>query len=259
MNKFDRNSDIISDYMGEMPMYKVCDKYNLHRSTVQSILKKGNIKLRKRKSEIKCDKNFFSVYTPESCYWAGFILADGNIRPNRNSLQLKLAIVDYGHLIKFMDSIKCTEYYKVKKYVDYCAVTICLDKFKNDLIKNFDILPRKTYTCSISNKIPESLLPHYIRGYFDGDGSITITTTKTINFTGTVEVLNFLQKVFFNLGVRLKSKNTYPPIQNEKNNIGQISYSGKNSKIILDWWYKNADLYLDRKHKLYEILYQIPN
>lgn len=44
-----------------------------------------------------------------------------------------------------------------------------------------------------------------------------------------------------------------PPIQNPINGVGQISYSGKNAKQILDWLYKDSDYLtrLDRKYKRY--------
>lgn len=58
---------------------------------------------------------------------------------------------------------------------------------------------------------------------------------------------------FHHLGVNLKSKNDVPPIQN-KSGCGQISYSGKNAKIVLDWLYKNSDekMRLTRKFELYK-------
>ena len=38
---------------------------------------------------------FFDTYTPESCYWAGFIAADGYIRDDRDATTIHLCNDEY--------------------------------------------------------------------------------------------------------------------------------------------------------------------
>jgi hypothetical protein len=258
MEKLKRNLIIVNDYLNGVSMTELVIKYSLHRSTLQKILLRHDVKLHKNKSKIKCNKNFFSVYSKESCYWAGFILADGNLRVDRNSLQLKLSKIDKDHLYSFLKDIKCDNLSLVKEYNDYVSLTIHLDEFKNDLINNFGITPNKTLTADISNKIPTDMLIHFIRGYFDGDGSITKTTTITLSFVGTVKLLLKLTQYFKNkLNIELKSKNETPPIQKSNNDlIGAVSYSGKNAIKIMDSFYYDLseNNYLKRKLHKYKQL-----
>lgn len=256
MEKLERNLIIVNDYLNGVSMSELVVKYSLHRSTLQKILLRYNVKLHKNKSKIKCDKNFFSVYSKESCYWAGFILADGNLRVDRNSLQLKLSKIDKDHLYSFLKDIKCDNLSLVKEYNDYVSLTIHLDEFKNDLINNFGITPNKTLTADISNKIPMDMLIHFIRGYFDGDGSITKTTTISVSFVGTEVLLLKLTEYFKNkFNIILKSKNDTPPVQKSKNVlIGSVSYSGKNAIKIMDGFYDDLseNNYLKRKLNKYK-------
>jgi len=253
--------DIINDYKSGVSNGELAIKYNVHRVTIGRILKRNGIKLHKNKSFILCNKDFFNTYTNESCYWAGFILADGNIRKKRNSLQIKLATVDKEHLFNFLNSIKCDEYYRVKEYNyehSYVSLTISLDEFKNNLFKNFEIGPQKTYSAIISEKIPKDKIKHFIRGYLDGDGSITKTTVPSVSFVGTIKVIGYLTNYFKNdLNVELKSKNDVPPINNLKNGVGAISYSGKNAKKILTELYNdiNSNIFLKRKYDKYKELF----
>jgi hypothetical protein len=258
MEKLERNLIIVKDYLNGVSMGELVIKYSLHRSTLQKILLRHNVKLHKNKSKIKCDKHFFNVYTNESCYWAGFILADGNLRVDRNSLQLKLGKIDKNHLYSFLKDIKCDDLTLVKEYSDYVSLTVHLDEFKNGLINNFGVTPNKTFTADIYDKIPKDMLNHFIRGYFDGDGSITKTTTITVSFVGTLVLLNKLGQFFKNnFDVKLKSKNDIPPIQKTKNVlIGSISYSGKNVIKIMENIYQNLpkNSYLERKLNKYKKL-----
>lgn len=49
----------------------------LHRTTIQRILKSNFIGLRRITPYNKYNFDFFSTFSRESCYWAGFIAADG--------------------------------------------------------------------------------------------------------------------------------------------------------------------------------------
>jgi hypothetical protein len=255
MEKEVRDSEIVKLYLTGVSMSEITKEYLLHRSTVQRILIKNGVKLHKNKSFIKCNKGFFSNYTKESCYWAGFILADGNLRVNRNSLQIKIGKKDKEHLYSFLKVIECDDLSLVKEYDNYVSVTISLDEFKNGLTNNFEITPRKTYTAIISDKIPNNLIKHFIRGYLDGDGCISMNKEIiTLSFVGTNKILCFLRDYFKNeIGVKLKSKHDKPPIQERGENIGEIHYSGKNAIKILNVLYDEIteNNYLNRKFLKY--------
>ena len=106
---------------------EISKKYNIHRMNVQKILKDNNVNLRKRTPGIKVDHIFFESYNPYSCYWAGFILADGYVRTEkRNLLSIKLSIKDLSHLEKFKEAIKFEGSIEVNK--DFCRISISSKK-----------------------------------------------------------------------------------------------------------------------------------
>lgn len=214
---------------------EIANKLHLHRSTIQKWLKKSSIKLRKRTPSHHYNIHFFSTYTQESCYWAGFIMADGCIR--KTCLHIKLANKDRNHLQKFLDCIGAD--YQIKGTTSYSTIDISGQWFLNDLKTKFGIVPRKTFTTTFPN-IPKKYHKDFIRGIMDGDGCITHTTCPTLSFCGTEELLTSMLHIFKSLGIRLKSGNDIPPIQTTNKNIGQVYYSGRNAKHILDWLYKGT-------------------
>lgn len=257
----DVENQIINDYLENVSMTELSEKYNIHRSVLQTMLKKHNIPLRKRTVKYTYDIHAFDTYTPESCYWAGFIAADGNLRKNRNSLTIKLHIMDKEHLNKFAKFIDFKGNIQIENPIclnplkQYCKIVINGEFFPIKLKQNFNITPQKTYTLQPPN-IPEDMIPHYIRGYFDGDGSISGKNRSncTASFTsGSKDLLNFLRLYFYDKGIRIR-KNKFnnmemPPIET---NV-QILYSCSNALKICSILYEesNENIRMDRKYNLY--------
>ena len=104
-------------------------------------------------------------------------------------------------------------------------------------------------------KIPKDLMHHFIRGFFDGDGSITKTKTpnrnyKTdeysynINIVSTKEMIDWIQE-FFDMGSIVK----------EKRRENSYYYSLGGHKQIIEFYnilYKDATIYMDRKYKRFQ-------
>lgn len=250
----DTHKQMIEDYHNGLGTTKIATKYGFHRSTVQAMLIRNGVELRKTSPHRTYNVHFFSEYTRESCYWAGFILADGYIRSERDAISIKLGIRDDTHLMKF---IKCIEYTGEVHYDSdqrYCYVDICGQWFKRDLINRFDITPRKSKTAVISDKIPVELYPDFIRGIIDGDGSITYYKTKNktnlaLSICGTESVLTSIAKFFHDhFSIIMKTDSQLPSIVTHPG-MYTISYGMKNSDKILTrlYSYANELLYLDRK------------
>lgn len=236
---------IVEAYSSGIGVMELSSIYRLHRSTVQRILKKSGIVLRKSTPRLKYNTKFFEIFTPESAYWAGFIAADGHVRSNRNALSIKLSLIDASHLDKFKEAIGFrgnVHYAESYAYIDICGKWVT-----EPLERNFSITGRKTHTLEFPS-LPDNVLNHFIRGYFDGDGGISFSTVANISFTcASPRFMGHLQHVFRHVvGVQLNGKNEYPPIQNGV----QISYNGKNAKKILDWLYNGSTKRsrLDRKY-----------
>lgn len=239
-------NDYIYNYLGTM---ELALKYNVSRTTIQRYLINGGVKLRKRTPKIRVNHFFFSEYNENSCYWAGFILADGYIRTkNRFTLEIKLQKRDVNHLKKFKEAINYKG--RVIERETYYSITISSPQIIEDLQNNFEIKNKKSLTCYISNKIPQKFLKDYIRGYFDGDGCITYTSTDTINFVGTEKTVDFIRNYFHDdVNIKLRSKEIPNIIKND--NVFTIIYSGKSAFKCLNHLYNQSSWFLDRKYEKY--------
>lgn len=227
--------------------------FNVHRTTIQRQLKKLKIPLRKTSPHTNYDVNFFKEFNPESCYWAGFIMADGCIRSERSTLEIGLHNKDRCHLVKFLTAIN-KESVHIIEYKNASKISISGRWFCNDLLTNFNITPRKSLTVKFPANLPVEFYNHFIRGYFDGDGCITRTTCPSISILGTHPFLDTVRNIFFDtLSIKLKSKNLITPIHKNEGNVYSIHYSGKNAFKILDWLYTDSveATRLDRKYKRY--------
>ena len=241
--------DVVSLYNDGYSVTELSDKYKLHRCTIQRILKRNNIELRKR-TPARYNIHFFDDYNVNSCYWAGFIAADGYIRSDRANVSIHLSNADIDHLRKLE---KLTDYVgKTTVYENECCLSFAGKWFQDSLANNFGIHPRKTFNIQISDKIPEDMLPHFLRGYMDGDGSIVkIGDYLRVNFTsGSNMLLTQISDYMYNIGIRVHNKSNRAEIQRKSYSI---SYSCNNALKILDLLYSDStDLTrLDRKYEIY--------
>jgi hypothetical protein len=134
----------------------------------------------------------FKTYTPESCYYAGLIAADGWIVKNRGLFGIQLIEKDsyiIENLKKFLESshpIIRKKYQKGKNFGKELRInSVSLVK---DLENNFNIVARKSKILKFPTKIPKNLIDYFIIGYIDGDGHI-----GNHQFLSNVNKQNYLQ------------------------------------------------------------------
>lgn len=242
-------AEIIRLYKEGNSTCELSDKFNINRSTVQRILIRNNIELRKR---TPCHYNihFFDQYTVESCYWAGFIAADGYVRSDRNAVTIHLSILDIDHLYKLA---KITNFNgNILSNNNDCSITFAGKWYVEALKNNFNIEPRKTFSINISNNIPKDMLLHFIRGYFDGDGSIThMNNYLHVSITsGSTELLHQITNYICENGIKIRNKYEKPKIYDVNKSI---NYFCNNAYKLIDLLYSNSteETRLDRKYKLY--------
>jgi hypothetical protein len=163
---------------------------------------------------------FFREYNLLSCYWAGFLAADGCIKTH-NVLICRLSDRDYEHLDQFRKDIEYTGQLK-RQYLRgnmkpgwFVDIWVCgAGEIVNDLRENFNVVPKKSL---ILQHPPIDNLTHqlaFVKGYIDGDGSISVYKYLKSNrigldltILGTSDILNWIRSIFSNiLGVEIRSK-----------------------------------------------------
>ena len=239
-----------------------CDK------TVSKILKKNNVDLRCSGSKaIIYNESYFSNIDNEmKAYLLGFIYADGNVRIDNNNnhiFQIELQHDDKYILETIREQLQC--YVKVKDFNSLtvseklkpinkiikdkngrksytCSLQIISEKIYNDLNK-LGVTPNKTFNLTFPNTLKEDLIRHFIRGYFDGDGSITLNNNRPrYIFYGQHNFLNSIKNIL------QSNLNTNDVKIFDKKNVSMLSYaSKKDTDAIYNYLYHNSNIYLTRK------------
>lgn len=219
-------------------------------------------------SKYKVNHNIFQEETERSFYLAGFIAADGCIRisktnKNRNyinhRLQISLSKEDKKHLIlirNLLESDNPINDYEIKNSkknpnwndVWESKLLITSKQIVKDL-KKFNIVPRKSLTYKFPTWLKKHpLRKHFMRGYFDGDGSFFINSELSydrlcFSLRGTKEFLKIYQKVL-EKDCGFKSKASIS--KTEK--IGHLRYKGEFALKIRNFFYDTSTIYLKRKY-----------
>jgi hypothetical protein len=195
------------------------------------------------------DEAFHRV-TQFSCYWAGFIAADGNIHSRRPVLIVDLANKDFEHLEKLKEFIKCTNPIKTtaSKVRDslfwHSRLYVTSDQIVKDLYKHFLITPRKSLTLQYPKFKSVNYEDCYIVGYIDGDGYIKMGSKSRIEIIGTKSVLQGIRNRF---SVLLSQKQSIKIIKINQRGTFRLIIYGDNARILFNHYSKLALPKLDRK------------
>lgn len=211
------------------------------------------------------EEYFDNIDTLNKAYVLGLMYADGCNFPPKHTAFLSLQEGDRKLLedinkelenetpLRIVDQSKMGE----KRGNGYSYNNMCtLNMFSTHIcnsLTNLGVIRNKSLVLEFPN-IDEKLYSHFLRGYFDGDGSVTryiknennkqinITFTSTEQFCKKIkEILEYELNIHCGIGDAACH-----------NGITKVAFvSGKSAVKVLDWMYKDADLYLQRKYDRY--------
>lgn len=173
----DKYKKIVSDYLSGMTQEQAGAKNGIGRDAVGNILRRLGISIRDYTGERisnqrwEWDTRFFVKNNYKVAYWAGFLIADGNINDKGNVMALVIQGRDIDHLKHFCRDI-CLNTDAIFKDKKYDAYGIHLN-YKNlgNQLKTWGITPRKSKNF-VEPIVSQDQLPHFLRGWIDGDGSV---------------------------------------------------------------------------------------
>lgn len=255
----------LKDNYSKLPRSEIAKYLNRTETSVKSKANKMGIK----KYPYICDYEYFKFIDTESkAYWLGFIYADGWISVNSNTnsgqLGIQLQRSDVNHLKKFNIDINgnypitygekgCPISINPEKLNPYCLIKIYSINMVNDLI-NHGVNSNKSYSINFPT-LPENLIRHFIRGFFDGDGCVRSRTRKISSGKYkqypvcdiSCHEKNFLDSIREHIYKKGIHSYIYPDGSNYR-----LYLSGLSDNInFLDYIYKDSIIYLDRKYKRY--------
>jgi len=240
---------ILEDYKNGMFIKEIAAKYKHSPKTIRAIFRENGWGIEKRwRRKDELDVNYFEkINSPIKAYFLGFLFADGFILRDAHTTGINLNIKDRKILEKFSEEV-----YKTKDRVydipvrgqseQQSRVIVKSKIFQDHLIdKNFKF--RKSLTVEPPVNLPENLIKFFILGYFDGNGSFSVSTWSIVSTKVFCEwVANYL------INKSLVSKVDVYPAQNKITHRLRISRKFDLQKMH-QHFYADAPLFLSRKER----------
>ena len=131
-------------------------------------------------------------------------------------------------------------------------------------LEKFGMIQNKTFTIDFPTFLSDELISHFIRGYFDGDGCACLFKDNTrksgmsfqISIMSSIQLCEHMQEYLSNKqNIHFKVNHLFGT--KEENGILR-SHSKEDIKKFINYIYKDANLYMERKYnKCLKILEKI--
>lgn len=249
-----KNGKSIESLQKEFHTRKIRDILTLNNCEIKQ---GGTRKNSGRKFKYSFDENYFEkINSFDKAYWLGFIAADGYITKStkgQNILGINLGEKEPLEKFKFwINSNHPINLYKsTNPYNDTISnvfrIILISNKTVND-IEKLGIVERKSLILKFPINISKEYISHYIRGYFDGDGSIYETRNRY--YCEIVGTENFLKE----MSNQLLDANIIQFVEKcSSSSIWRLRFSSSQILKLYNYMYKDCkDLYLSRKKKKFE-------
>jgi transposase len=204
---------------------------------------------------------FDEIDTDMKAYFLGYLAADGCITHNDGGwcMRLKLKADDIEILEVLRQELETESPIgrEINRSLgkDFPQVRLCVASADlcEALIRH-GITPRKSATLEPPKGVPNHLLHHFVRGFFDGDGSVLYShrgkSYLRTDFCGTPMMLRWLTEVF-------QERCGLPPnkLVMRTDTFGHLDYSCSKAIVIRDFMYPTGNEFgLSRKkNKLFSV------
>lgn len=256
-------------YLEGETIEEITDKYFKDKycsGEINMVLRKLGI-TRPNGTQAKINHDYFeNIDSEHKAYWLGFIYADGSITKKvyekgsyTYRLRMELMFEDKYILeqmaLDLESDLKPKEYYNDASHFEgynkpkhTAYIMFSSKKMGEDLIK-LGVVPNKTLILKSLPSIPDNLMKHFIRGYFDGDGSVYLTKDNTIKtaFYGTHDFINSIQDFLIKELNLIKKKIT----DQKEANVSFVGMAKQESEKLYHYMYDEATIFLNRKYEKY--------
>lgn len=201
------------------------------------------------------DERYFQIIdTEEKAYWLGMLASDGYVS-DRGRIELGLSGDDDRCLLESFGRAIGTNAPVLPHLLRYKGAKPAYRIGANSrkMVKDLGrlgVTTRKSLNLSFPtlDQVPEQLLRHFVRGYFDGDGSVSLKRDGTF-LIGVTSSPRFIQALQETLSTRLDLTSH---IENNKRRTGSLKIGGNFvCFLFLDWIYRDASVYMSRKQIKY--------
>lgn len=214
---------------------------------------------------------FKNISTELQAYLLGFYTADGSIDEKRKTFRIHLSIKDSELVYLYKDIISpdarlfsVADNYKTtgrdgKEITGHGSIGVDISSaiLVNDLVE-LGIGYKKTYSDLTIPNIPENLIRHFVRGFFDGDGSISTYLTcekgKKDRVRCGIQIDSKTKTLLENIQLFFKNNNIkFNLIYLKRDDMYRISTSSREEiKKLYLLFYKDSYFYLSRKFNKFD-------
>lgn len=214
---------------------------------------------------------FKNISTELQAYLLGFYTADGSIDEKRKTFRIHLSIKDSELVYLYKDIISpdarlfsVADNYKTtgrdgKEITGHGSIGVDISSaiLVNDLVE-LGIGYKKTYSDLTIPNIPENLIRHFVRGFFDGYGSISTYLAcekgKKDRVRCGIQIDSKTKTLLENIQLFFKNNNIkFNLIYLKRDDMYRISTSSREEiKKLYLLFYKDSYFYLSRKFNKFD-------
>ena len=214
---------------------------------------------------------FKNISTELQAYLLGFYTADGSIDEKRKTFRIHLSIKDSELVYLYKDIISpdarlfsVADNYKTtgrdgKEITGHGSIGVDISSaiLVNDIVE-LGIGYKKTYSDLTIPNIPENLIRHFVRGFFDGDGSISTYLAcekgKKDRVRCGIQIDSKTKTLLENIQLFFKNNNIkFNLIYLKREDMYRISTSSREEiKKLYLLFYKDSYFYLSRKFNKFD-------
>lgn len=225
-------------------------KYNLYRTHQEAV---QTNKQNQRKYKVNDD--YFDVENERMAYLLGLLASDGCVRKDTNEIKLSFSSVDRDFLCQLQQEVGGRP---IKDYITQDGFAVSSWILTSQHIKNqlayYNIIPQKTFILQFPQHLNKKYWKDFIRGYFDGDGSVSTAGKSAIRFQICAATPNILQPMidfFVSCGI---SRVSILCDKKRQHPLYYFQYSSVATRQIYDILYYDNCLCLPRKQLKYQQL-----
>lgn len=214
----------------------------------------------------KFDYTYFNnIDTSRKAYYLGFLFADGCIEKNDYNITIFLQDRDSSIIHSFYNDLKSQLkiYYREAHHNTKAQYGLSLnskDMYK-DLV-NLGVKDNKSIEGMNFPLLDSNLIPHFIRGFFDGDGTICLRQAmykgrknginRQMKFTCTCKsfIERLSKEIYLGCGALglIKEISNYSKTKSRTTTIYNLQYwRVEDLKSLYTYLYNNSDICLERK------------
>ena len=261
--------NIIDTYYNktDMNFNEISNLLQVSERSFARVLKENNINT-SLKNRYTLNENYFDTINSEhKSYFLGFLFADGFVGDDKfNNIVLSVHEKDRTILDIFKKELNFTGNIRTNKNkIGYKKTGIQYvinfsSKHMAETLRTYGLVKnRKSIIKNIPSCIPNNLINHFIRGYFDGDGSVCAYnkknnvklkdgSIKTYHYKK-VKIDLICNKDFGETIMKYIGINSCHFSKSKCNDLYYLSIQAKNDLCIYkSYIYNNATIYLNRKY-----------